>query len=247
MEVLVPIVIVTIGIGLLLVFLRRPTVVRPPDNAAATKPDPAKLATTREDPLNELPDDLNLDMSVGGKRLTLKGNKKIGWTLTRGQHQTTVSPEFMRRVVIKEGADPLSNDLLAGLTPGSFPGDAPPEAQLHYPGSSVVLNSFETQRASRGASESGDVYKTTLATEADRAQVQAWYRDWLLSHDWQVSPTTGTPAGSSEEYVRASDHFRLAVADPATLAPILAMPIPEGTKTIYEVEYSTAATQPPAS
>jgi hypothetical protein len=36
------------------------------------------------------------------------------------------------------------------------------------------------------------------------------------------------------------------VANPATLAPILAVPIPAGTKTVYEVEYSNAYTTPPA-
>jgi hypothetical protein len=97
MEILVPVVIVTIAIGLLLVFLRRPNVVRPPDNPTAPKPDLAKSVPARDDPLNKLPDDLNIDMSVGGKRLTFKGNKKIGWTMTRGQRQTTISPEFMRR------------------------------------------------------------------------------------------------------------------------------------------------------
>jgi hypothetical protein len=108
----------------------------------------------------------------------------------------------------------------------------------------VVLDSFETQRASGGASESGDVYKTTLATEAAPVQVQAWYRDSLLSSGWQLSPSTGATPESSQEYTRASEHFRLAVADAATLTSILAVPIPAGTRTIYEVEYRNSSTPP---
>jgi hypothetical protein len=109
----------------------------------------------------------------------------------------------------------------------------------------VVVDSFESNRTSGGAAESRDVYKTTLATEADSAQVQAWYRDWLVGHGWQLSPSTEANPESSQDYIRASEHFRLGVADPATLTSILALPIPAGTKTVYEVEYSNASTQPP--
>ena|SRR5438105_2909020 len=240
MEVLVPVAIVTIAIGLLLVFLRRPTVVRPPTDISAPKPTSTPKSN---DPMQAMLDDMDIDMSVGGKHLTLKGNKNIGWTLIDGLDKTTIPPEVLRRVVIK-GKVPLTEDLLAKLRPGSFPSNAPPEAQLHYPGSSVVLDMFESKRTSDGAVESDDVYKTTLATEADSAQVQAWYRDWLLGHGWQVSPSTETTSASSQGFVRASEHFRLAVADPATITAILAVPIPAGTKTVYEVEYSNASTQP---
>ena len=241
MEVLVPVAIVTIAIGLFLLFLRRPTVVRPPTDISARKPASTPKSN---DPTQEMLDDLNIDMSVGGKHITLKGDKKIGWTLTDALGKTTISPEIMRRVVIRS-KDPLTEDLLAKLTPGSFPGDAPPEAQLHYPGSSVVLDSFESGRTSGGPADSHAVYKTTLATEADAAQVQAWYRDWLVGHGWQPSPSTGTSPESSQEYIRASEHFRLGVAQAATVTSILAVPLPAGTKTVYEVEYSNTSTQAP--
>ena len=241
MEVLVPIVIVTIAIGLFLLFLRRPTVVRPPTDISAPKPASTPKSS---DPMQEMLDDMNIDMSVGGKHITLKGDKKIGWTLTDALGKTTISPEIMRRVVIRS-KDPLTEDLLAKLTPGSFPGNAPPEAQLHYPGSSVVLDSFESDRTSGGTAESRAVYKTTLATEADAAQVQAWYREWLVGHGWELSPSTSANSESSQDYIRASEHFRLGVAQAATLTSILAVPIPAGTKTVYEVEYSNASTQPP--
>lgn len=242
MEVLVPIVIVTIAIGLFLLFLRRPTVVRPPTDISAPKP---AFTPKSNDPMQEMLDDMNIDMSVGGKHITLKGDKKIGWTLTDALGKTTISPEIMRRVIIRS-KDPLTEELLAKLTPGSFPGDAPPEAQLHYPGSSVVLDSFESDRTSGGTADSRAVYKTTLATEADGAQVQAWYRDWLVGHGWQPSPSTGANPESSQEYIRASEHFRLAVAQAATVTSILAVPLPAGTKTVYEVEYSNTSTQPTA-
>ena len=238
MEVLVPIVIVTIAIGLFLLFLRRPTVVRPPTDISAPKPASTPKSS---DPMQEMLDDMNIDMSVGGKHIILKGDKKIGWTLTDALGKTTISPEIMRRVVIRS-KDPLTEDLLAKLTPGSFPGNAPPEAQLHYPGSSVVLDSFESDRTSGGTAESRAVYKTTLATEADAAQVQAWYREWLVGHGWELSPSTSANSESSQDYIRASEHFRLGVAQAATLTSILAVPIPAGTKTVYEVEYSNAST-----
>jgi hypothetical protein len=239
MEYLVPIVVVTIAIGVLLVFLRRPTVVRPPTDVSAPKPSSTPKSN---DPMEKMLDDMNIDMSFGGKQIIIKGSKETGLTLIRGLDKTTLSPEFLRRVVIK-GKDPITEDLLAKLIPGSFPGGAPPEAQLHYPDSSVVVDSFESKRSSDGSEPSRDVFKATLATEADSARVQAWYRDWLLGHGWQLSPSTATTTGSSQEYTRASEHFRLAVADPATLTSILAMPIPAGTKTIYEVEYSTSSSQ----
>jgi hypothetical protein len=238
MEVLVPVVIVTIGIGLLLVFLRRPTVVRPPTDTSAPK-SPTSTPTSN-DPMQKLLDDMNIDMSVGGKHITLKGNQKIGWTLIDGLDKTTIPPEILRRVIIKEGTDPLTDDLLARLTHESFPADAPPP----YPGSSVVVSSFERRRTSGGAAESGDVYKVTFAADADSAQVLAWYRDSLVARGWQLNPSTATSSDTSQEFTRATEHLRLAVADPATVAPILAVPIPVGTKTIYEVEYSNTSTHP---
>src|SRR3982074_1773979 len=124
MEYLVPIVVVTIAMGLLLLILRRPTVVRPPGDDTAQKAVPPRGAATSDDPMNEIPD-LNIDMMLGGRRITLKGNKTTGWTLMRGLDQTTVSPELLRSVVLKRTGGPLTMDLLAKLAPGSLPRDAP--------------------------------------------------------------------------------------------------------------------------
>jgi hypothetical protein len=243
MEVLVPIVIVTIGIGLLLVFLRRPTVVRPPGDSAAPKANAPMAAQGSDDAMRQILKELKTDMASGGTNQVkiMKGKGEVGWMVTRRIGQNSVSADDLADL---EGK---AREILAKLAPGSLPSEAPAEADLQYPDSSRVMDSFETTRASDGSAVSRDVYKTTLATDAESAQVLAWYRDWLVGHGWQLSPSTGTSADTSQEYIRASEHLRLAVADPATVAPILAMPIPVGTKTIYEVEYSNVSTQPPTA
>jgi hypothetical protein len=238
MEVLVP-----IGIGLLLVFLRRPTVVRPPGDSAAPKANAPMAAQGSDDAMRQILKELKTDMASGGTNQVkiMKGKGEVGWMVTRRIGQNSVSADDLADL---EGK---AREILAKLAPGSLPSEAPAEADLQYPGSSRVMDSFETTRASDGTAVSRDVYKTTLATDAESAQVLAWYRDWLVGHGWQLSPSTGTSAESSQEYSRASEHLRLAVANPATVAPILAMPIPGGTKTIYEVEYSNVSTQPPTA
>jgi hypothetical protein len=246
MEVLVPVIIVTIIIGLLFVVLRRPTVVRPPTEAGAPKANETASALKSDKVIEEIFKELK-DTPDGTKRVAImKGKNQIGWAVTRRIEQTSLSPDDLRGLAVGGNLEQVARDLLAKLEPGSLASDAPPEAKLQYPGSSLVVNSFEIKRASDSAAESRDVYKTTLATEADAAQVLAWYRDWLVGHGWQLNPSSGTGSESSQEYARASEHLRLAVADPATLAPILAVPIPAGTKTVYEVEYSNASTTPPA-
>ncbi|HKV31950.1 MAG TPA: hypothetical protein VJT14_13140 [Candidatus Dormibacteraeota bacterium] len=246
MEIVVPIVIVTIGIGLVLLFLRRPTVVRPPTDPSVLKTSASTATPTTGDAMQELMSELKTDLPPDGtKRVTiLKGNKQIGWTVTRRVEHGSLSPDDLRSLLGKGATGQLASDLLAKLASGSA-ASGPAEARLQYPGSSLVVDSFDSkQSTAAGSMEPRDVYKTTLATEADAAQVVAWYRDWLVGHGWQLSPSTAANAASSEAYVRASEHFRLTVADPATVTPILAMPIPVGTKTIYEVEYSNTSTQP---
>ena len=246
MEIVVPIVIVTIAIALVLLFLHRPTVVRPPTDPSVLKTSAPTASPTTDDAVQELMSELKADLPPDGtKRVTiLKGNKQIGWTVTRRVEQGSLSPDDLRSLLGKGATGQLANDLLAKLASGSA-ANWPAEAQLQYPGSSLVVDSFDSKQSTAGGPmESRGVYKTTLATEGDAAQVVAWYRDWLVGHGWQLSPSTATNADSSQAYVRASEHFRLTVADPATVAPILAMPIPAGTKTIYEVEYSNTSTQP---
>lgn len=245
MEILVPVVVVAIIIGLLFVVLRRPAVVRPPTEASVPKANETASSLKSDKVIEEIFNELK-DTPDGTKRVTImKGKNQIGWAVTRRVGQTSLSPDDLRRLGVGGNMEQAARDLLAKLEPGLLAADAPPEAELQYPGSSLVVNSFESKRDSDSAAEFRDVYKTTLASEADAAQVLAWYREWLLGHGWQPSPSTGTVSDSSQEYSRASEHFRLAVADPATLAPVLAVPIPAGTKTVYEVEYSNTSTQPP--
>jgi hypothetical protein len=245
MEVLVPVVIVTIAIGLFLLFLRRPTVVRPPTDPGAARTSAPTVVAGNDDAMQEILSELKADLPPDGtKRVTiLKGSKQMGWTVTRRVERGSLSADDLRTLLGKAAPGQIAGELLAKLGSGSV-ANAPAEARLQYPGSSLVVDSFESKQSTAGGpSESRDVYKTTLATEADGAQVLAWYRDSLVAGGWQLNPSTATSSDMSQEYTRASEHLRLAVADPATLTSILAMPIPLGTKTIYEVEYSNTSTQ----
>jgi hypothetical protein len=245
MEYLVPIAIVVIVVALFFVLRRRPTVVQPPTSASTPSAGGSTSPRKGDDPMQQILSQLNMDIPSDGKAhvQVLKGKEGIGWTVTRRTKGISLSSADLAGLEGVGNTEQLARQLLAKLAPGSVPSNAPPEAQLQYPGSSPVLDSFDINRTTATSAESRDVYKTTLATEADSAQVVAWYRDWLLGHGWQPTPSAGTSADSSQEYVRTSEHFRLAVADPAALAPVLAVPIPAGTKTLYEVEYSNTSTQ----
>ena len=245
MEYLVPIVIVIIAIGLFFVLRRRPTVVQPSTNADAPTTGPAISARKSDVPTEQILSQLTLDVPSDGKAHVqiLKGGKEgIGWTVTRRTKGISLSSADLAGLEGAGNTEQLARQLLAKLAPGSVPSNAPAEAQLQYPGSSPVLDSFDINNTTGTSAQSRDVYKTTLATEAESAQVLAWYQDWLLGHGWQPTPSAVTSTDSSQEYARGSEHFRLAVADPATLAPVLAVPIPAGTKTVYEVEYSNMST-----
>jgi hypothetical protein len=249
MEILVPVAIVAIVIGLLFVVLRRPKVVQPRTKAKTPGSGLPASAPKGDDPIEQILSQLNTDLPSDGKAHVqiLKGKEGIGWTVTRRMKGISLSSADLAGLEGSGNTEQMARQLLAKLAPGSVPSNAPPEAQLQYPGSSPMLDSFDINRTTATSAESRDVYKTTLATEAESAAVLAWYRDWLLGHGWQFTPSSGTSPDSSQEYARASEHFRVAVADPATLASILAVPIPSGAKTLYEVEYSNASTPPPTT
>ena len=219
MEYLVPVVVVAIVVGLLFVLLRRrPTVVQPPTNANAA-PTGSTSAGNSDDTMQQILSQLNMDVPSDGKAHVqiLKGGKEgIGWTVTRKMKGISLSSADLAGLEGTGSTEQLARQLLAKLAPGSVPSNAPAEAQLHYPGSSPVLDSFDINRTTANSAESRDVYKTTLATEAESAQVLAWYQDWLLGHGWQPTPSAGTSTDSSQEYARGSEHFMLVVADPAT-------------------------------
>jgi hypothetical protein len=245
MEYLVPIVIVTLGIGLLLLFLRRPTVVRPPTILPPAKTD--AMAEANSETLQEILGDLTAKMPPGQtKRVTiLKGNKQIGWTVTRRLDNTSLSPDDLRKLVGEGSVGKLAGELLETLGTNGVSANVPTESGLQYPGSNLVVSSSEAKQATGGGSPGvRDVHKTTFATEATSDQVLAWYEDWLLAHDWQPASSGDASAASSHQYARGSEYFRLAIGDPATIREILAVPIPDGAKTIYEVEYSNSS--PPA-
>lgn len=246
MDYLVPIAIVTIGVGLLLLFLRRPTVVRLPTTAPPAKAD-AMAAAPKSETLQEILGDLTADMPPGDtKRVRiLKGNTQIGWSVTRRLDKTSLSPDDLSKLVGGGSVGKLASELLEKLGADAVAANAPPEAGLQYPGSSLLVSSLETKQTAGGFQGFRDMRKTTFATEATGDQVIAWYQEWLVAHGWQLAPLADPPAASSRQYARGSEHFRLAIGDPATIRNILAVPIPDGAKTIYEVEYSSSSAQAP--
>ena len=243
MEYLVPIVIVAIGIGLLLLFLRRPTVIRPPTTAPAAKSD-ALAATPKGETLQEVLGELTADMPPGDTQRVriVKGNTQIGWTVTRQLDKGTLSPDDLRKLVGGGSVGKLAGDLLEKLEAGVVSPSAPPEAGLQYPGSSLVVSSNEARLGTAaGSRDFRDVRKTTFATEATGDQVLAWYQDWLVAHGWELASSSDAAVPASRQYARGAEHFRLALGDPATIRDILAVPIPESAKTVYEVKYSNAS------
>ena len=112
MEYLVPIVIVAIGIGLLLLFLRRPTVIRPPTTAPAAKSD-ALAATPKGETLQEVLGELTADMPPGDTQRVriVKGNTQIGWTVTRQLDKGTLSPDDLRKLVGGGSVGKLAGDV----------------------------------------------------------------------------------------------------------------------------------------
>ncbi len=229
MEYLVPIGIVLLGIAAFLLFRRRPTVLKPPDQAGTTGTDQPPMSPAMDKALASLIKDLDV-----------KGKPTIQWTVRRSESNVGNGADL--RLASGADADKLAEQLLARFGARSLPADAPEEASLQYPGSTLILSSFD--RSQGTATQDRYNHKATLATDADPAQVLAWYQDYLMSHGWQPIPAAVAPPASAHEYRRGSEHFRLGLSDPAVIRPIVALPIPDSAKTVFEVEYSNAATQP---
>lgn len=211
-----PVAIAAVGIGVLVVVLRRPTVAGPPDASPSAQPESKPPA------------------------------KPLGTIILRDRtSRSTVrlldDPKLSTREILDlaqgKGLDNLTQDLLK-LMPNAAT-SAIPEAQLAYPDSMIVLTANEVTSGTSG--ESRGVYKTTFATNADGGQVVTWYQDWLTAHGWQPSVADAASPAGAHEYVRGDEHFRLALADPAAVRSVIAVPIPDSAKTIFEVEYRNTA------
>lgn len=233
MESLLPLAI-GIGVGLAFLLLRRAIVTRvsnrrrPATTDTSAEGDGSKFRVAARIPSAtgappQVTDEVLRDilrqaeaMPSGTKEGTLwKGNTRVQWTVNK---QVTV---------LQTGK---------GLDGANMP----EETRLQYPGSTFVVAHVPNTQSSVGSSEvSGGAYSTTLASSADHEQIAAWYRDWLLSHGWQPGAFSGTSPAPTLECVRGSEYFRLVLSDPSTVAPVLAIPIPEGTKTVFKIEYST--------
>jgi hypothetical protein len=222
MEWLVPVAIAAIGIGVLIVVLvRRPTVASPPANSQPASPstrDPSKPLVTivRRDGKTHITRSLVLNDGGGLSGQLLRD-------LNQGKNLEEIAQEILQTM------------------PDAAP-DAPSEARLAYPGATIVLAAAQMTSSTSGGGQSREVIKTTFATEAGRDEVVAWYQASLTSEGWQPAPSTGEATGA-HHYVRGNEHFRLTLADPAAVRAVIAAPIPDNAKTIFEVEYSNAPGQ----
>jgi len=223
MEYLVPVAIAAVGIGVLIFVLKRPSVAGPPAAAQSSEAE----STSPRKPLVTI-------VSRG------RTHTKSTVALFDGK---TLSTKDVIDLAQGKGLDKLTQDLLK-LMPDLQTG-ATPEARLAYPDSTMVLTTGETIKGGSAATEFRDAYKTTFATEADSVQVAAWYQDWLVAHGWQPNPTGATTLGAAREYGRGTEQFRLTFGDAAALRSVLAVPIPETAKTIFEIEYSRASGETP--
>ena len=223
MEILVPVAIAAIGIGVLVFVLRRPTVVRPPE----ITPGDAAQTTAPEKPLGTI----------------VLQNKKTFTTSTISVDDLHMSTTDMLKLAEGKGLDQLTQKLLK-LVPDAA-SDTVPEARLAYPGSTMVMIRATGVTRSGDGQASTD-YKTTFATEAASDQVVSWYQDWLTTHAWQPVQVDGA-IGTAHDFARGGEHFRLTLADPAAVRAVLAVPIPDNAKTIYEVEYENSSSTPPGS
>ena len=249
MEYLLPLAIV-IGLVLAFLLLRRPNVTQLSDGGTRGTTNPAVTGASpqvRDEALRAIMKQVDT-MPPGAVKVLWKGNTQIHWTLDRGLNRTSLSGQELV-VGNNQSADQLAEALLSKLITDSAATNAPDEARLQYPDSKLILTQLQdTHSTSGGWEHAGGVHKMTLASPAECDQIGAWYRDWLLSHGWQPSSSPGPTAISSYEYVRGTEHFRLALSEPSTVAPFLPVPIPEDAKTVFEVEYSNSSGQvPPAS
>lgn len=224
MEILVPVAIAAIGIAVLVFVLRRPTVVRPP---GPTPPDAAQPAGP--------------DKALG--TIVLR-NKRTFTTSTISVGDKDLSATDIFKLAQGKDLDQLTQKLLK-LVPDTA-SNAVPEARLAYPGATIVMIAVSGMTRAGNSAASSD-YKTTFATEATSDQVVAWYQDWLSTHGWQPDTSGGAAAGMAHDFARGPEHFRLTLADPAAVRAVIAVPIPDSAKTIYEVEYTNSSSAPSGS
>ena len=211
------------GVGGALAFLvRRPTIARPPK---ASVSDPAGSNPDR--PL----------ATVMLRKKTSLGTSSVVF------NDANLAADAVRELAQGKGWDKVNQ--LMKLMPDAAT-DAVPEARLAYPGSTIVLTTGE-RIAGTGAVQSSTDYKTTFASDSDSDQVVAWYQDWLATHGWQPVVVDGSVTGTAHDFARGSEHFRLTLADSAAVRAVVAVPIPDDAKTIYEVEYKNSLSTPPVS
>lgn len=118
-----------------------------------------------------------------------------------------------------------------------------PEAELHYPGSTVfrVIGGGEQHFA--GSSSSSAFAGAILTTSASADEIYAWYDAQLTARNWTpFALGTGGAQKSVKGYERGSrERFNVGIDDPKLLGDVLGRPAPTGTTT-FEIRYLIAPT-----
>ena len=119
-----------------------------------------------------------------------------------------------------------------------------PEANLVFPGSSVVRKIGSGQLATFAGDRNPAFAGAIAATHAAPEAVNAFYRQWMLQHGW--TPYDVFLVGgqlSNEGYKRGPrERFTIGIDDPKSMSKSISSPIPKG-ETVYEFRYFL----PPAS
>lgn len=114
-----------------------------------------------------------------------------------------------------------------------------PEAHLYYPGSKV-FSPFggAEERHLFGKNSSAFVGAVLTSTDSPK-QIYQWYKDWMLSHGWQLSVfLRATGQTSIEGYARGSrERFYVAMEDTELLGGVLGRQVPQDEGTVFEIRY----------
>lgn len=113
-----------------------------------------------------------------------------------------------------------------------------PEANLLYPGSTVIRKVGSGQEPSFAGNKSPAFAGAVAATTATAQQVNDFYSKWMTAHGWTpYSIGLVGPEISAQGYQRgARERFTLGIDDPKLLAGTISSSIPRD-KTIYEFRY----------
>ena len=97
---------------------------------------------------------------------------------------------------------------------------ARPEGHLFYPGAKLWGHLGGDEKTS-GFGQASGYAGAILLTDDSSSQVRAWYKEWLLGHNWQLYSSGGGDTGIAlwkDQYERGTrENFILYIDDPARL------------------------------